>query len=88
MPFRISLLASLSFAFAYIIRVNKLTQELRRFERSQDNYEREKAYFIENMSSVPITKIDHSDIPEDVQRKKMLENMKEEWEAMEKKDGK
>ncbi len=61
----------------------KLTNELRRFERSQESYEREKQYFIDNMRSVPITKIDHSDIPEDEQRKRMLELMKAEWEAME-----
>ncbi len=61
----------------------KLTQELRRFERTQDSYEREKAYFIDYMSSVPVTKIDHSDIPEEEQRRRMLELMKKEWEAME-----
>ena len=62
----------------------KLTNELRRFERSQESYEREKSYFIDSMRDVPITKIDHSDIPEEEQRKRMLELMKEEWEAMEK----
>ena len=62
----------------------KLTNELRRFERSQESYEREKSYFIDSMSDVPITKIDHSDIPEEEQRKRMLELMKAEWEAMEK----
>ena len=71
---------------AAIEKAYKLTNELRRFERSQESYEREKAYFIDNMRSVPITKIDHSDIPEDEQRKRMLELMKAEWEAMEKKD--
>lgn len=65
----------------------KLTQELRRYERTQESYEREKAYFIDYMSSVPLTKIDHSDIPEEEQRKRMLELMKEEWEAMEKGNG-
>ena len=63
----------------------KLTQELRRYERSQESYEREKTYYIENLNDVPISKIDHSDVPEEEQRKRMLENMKEEWEAMEKK---
>ncbi len=61
----------------------KLTQELRRYERTQDSYEREKAYFIDYMSSVPVTKIDHTDIPEEEQRRRMLELMKKEWEAME-----
>ncbi|MCR4744589.1 MAG: helix-turn-helix domain-containing protein [Lachnospiraceae bacterium] len=60
----------------------KLTNELRRFERSQESYEREKLYFIDSMRDVPITKIDHSDIPEEDQRKRMLELMKEEWENL------
>jgi hypothetical protein len=39
------------------------------------------------MSNVSLTKIDHSNIPEDEKRKRMLEFMKEEWEAMERKSG-
>ena len=69
---------------AAIEKAYKLTSELRRFERSQESYEREKQYFIETMRDIPITKVDHSDIPEDEQRKRMLELMKAEWEAMEK----
>ncbi|MCR5107325.1 MAG: helix-turn-helix domain-containing protein [Lachnospiraceae bacterium] len=67
-----------------ITKAYKLTQELKKYEISQDSYEREKKYFIEQMAGIPLTKIDHSDISEEDQRKKMLMLMKAEWEAMEK----
>ncbi|MCR5012622.1 MAG: helix-turn-helix domain-containing protein [Lachnospiraceae bacterium] len=70
-----------------ITQAYKLSQELRRYERTQDSYEREKNYFIEKKRNTPITKIDHSNISEEEHRKRMLEFMKEEWEAMEKKSG-
>ena len=64
----------------------ELTSELRGFERSQESYEREKQYYIESWRGTPITKVDHSNIPMEEQRKRMLELMKAEWEAMEKTD--
>ena len=74
--------------FCYAIsKAYELTQELRRYRLSQESYEREKTYYIDLMSNVSLTKIDHSNIPEDEKRKRMLEFMKEEWEAMERKSG-
>ena len=63
-----------------------LTNELRGFERSQESYEREKQYYIDSWRDIPITKVDHSGIPIEEQRKRMLELMKAEWEALEKTD--
>ena len=63
-----------------------LTNELRGFERSQESYEREKQYYIDSWRDIPITKVDHSGIPIEEQRKRMLELMKAEWEAMENKN--
>ena len=74
--------------FCYAIsKAYELTQELRRYRLSQESYEREKTYYIDLMRNVSLTKIDHSNIPEDEKRKRMLEFMKEEWEAMERKSG-
>ncbi len=69
-----------------ITRAYRLTQELRLYQRSQESYEREKEYYIDELKNVPLTKVDHSDISEDEQRKRMLELMKAEWEAMHKID--
>ena len=65
-----------------IKRAYDLTQELRRYERDQESYEREKAFYIEQRKTIPITKIDHSNIPEEERRKRMMENMKEEWSKL------
>lgn len=71
--------------FCYSIgKAYKLTQELRKFRCSQESYEREKAYFTDHMKNIPLTKIDHSGIPEEEQQKRMLELMKEEFKEMEK----
>ena len=69
-----------------IEKAHELTSELRGFERSQESYEREKQYYIESWRGTPINKVDHSNIPMEEQRKRMLELMKAEWEAMEKTD--
>lgn len=69
---------------AAIKRAYMLNQEFRRYERDQESYEREKAYYIDYMSSLPLTKIDHSDISEEERRKRMMDIMKAEWEQMEK----
>lgn len=69
-----------------ITKAYKLTSELKRYERDQESYEREKGHFVQSLADIPITKVDHSNIPEEEQRKRMLELMKEEWEALEKKD--
>ncbi len=65
-----------------IIDAYKLNQKLRRYEITQDTYEREKKYYIETMSEVPLSKIDHSGISDEEQRKKMLQYLKQELELM------
>ena len=60
----------------------KLTRELRQFERTQESYEREKAFFVENLNDTPLTKVNHSGIPEEEQRRRKLELLKKEWEAL------
>jgi len=63
-----------------ITKAYKLSQELRRFERDQESYERDKAYSIENMQDVPLTKIDYSKLTDEERRNKMFEIMKAERE--------
>ena len=69
-----------------ITKAYELTEELRRFESSQERYEREKEHSINYYSHVPLSKIDHSDISEDERRKRMQDILKAEWEEMEKKN--
>ena len=60
----------------------RLTQDLKQFQITQENYEREKAHYIEYGNRVPLTKVNHTGIPEDEQRKKMLEFLKNELEEL------
>lgn len=65
-----------------MLKAYKLTQDLRHYEISQDTYEREKQFYIDQLGGIPLTKVDHSGISEEEQRKRMLEFMKQELEAM------
>ena len=62
----------------------ELTQELKRYELSQDSYDREKKYYIERMSNIPLSKVDHSNVSEDERREKRQKILIEEMEAMKK----
>ena len=66
-----------------ISKAYKLTQELLRYERDQESYEREKLFQIEQYRSLALTKLDRSGISEDERRKRMMEIMKAEWESQE-----
>ena len=49
----------------------ELTNGLRRYELSQDNYEREKAFYIREMRKYPLSKVNHSGLSEEERRKEM-----------------
>ena len=69
-----------------ITRAYMLTNNLIRYEVSQEDYERDKKHFISYMGDVPITKIDHSNITEEERRKQQWQLYKKEMEAMEKEE--
>lgn len=62
----------------------ELTQELKRYELSQDSYEREKKYYIDKLSDCALSKVDHSNVSEDERREKRQKILIEEMEAMKK----
>ena len=59
-----------------------LTQALRRYEYPQEMYEREKTYFINKFSELPVEKIDHTGITDEECRKKRLELVKTELKSL------
>ena len=67
-----------------ITKAYDLTQALKRYESSQEGYERDKAHFIEHMSILPITKIDHSNLSNDERHRLMIELIEKEYIEREK----
>ena len=65
-----------------ISKAYSLSEDLKKYRMSQESYEREKAYFIEVGNNMPITIVSHSGIPEEEQRKRILELVKQELESM------
>ena len=71
--------------FEIVKRAYRYTEELRKYERSQEDYEKDVNALMTRYQLYGVNRLDHTGLSEEERKLRMLAVMKSEWESIEKK---